>query len=49
MDVHPVAADTIATSFIGLYVSENGATLHDISMCQMGTQLLPATVVSAWL
>ena len=49
VDVNTVAADTIAASFIGSYVSENGATLHDLSVCQMGTQFWPATVVLAWL
>ena len=46
-DVNPVAADTMSTSFMGSYVSENGATSHDISVwCNM-VQLQPATVVSA--
>ena len=49
VDVNPLAEDMIAKSFIGSYVSENGATLHDISVCQMGTQFWPATVVLAWL
>ena len=49
VDVNPVAADKIATSFIGSYVLENGATSHDLYVCQMGTQFRPATVVSAWL
>ena len=49
VDVNHVASDTIATSFIGSYVSENGATSHDLSMCKMGTQFRPATVVSALL
>ena len=49
VDVNPVAADKIATSFIGSYVSKNGATSHDLYVCQMGTQFRPATVVLAWM
>ena len=49
VDLNPVAEDTIATYFIGSYVSENGATWNDLSVCQTGTQLRPATVVLAWL
>ena len=49
LDVNPVAEDTIEKYFIGSYVTENGATYHDLSVCQMGTQFRPATVVSAWL
>ena len=49
VDVSPVSSDTIATSFIGSYVSERGATLHDLSVCLMGKKLRPATMVSAWL
>ena len=49
VDVNPVSANMIATSLIGSYVSENGATLHNLSMCQMGTPFRPATVVLAWL
>ena len=49
MDVNLVAADTIVTSFIGSYVSENGATSHDLYVCPMGTQFRSATVVLARL
>ena len=49
MDVNLVAAYMIAKSFIGSCVSENGATSHDLSVCQMGTQFRPDTVVTAWL
>ena len=49
MDVNPLAADMISTSSIGSYVSKNGATSHDLYVCQMGTQFRPATVVLAWL
>ena len=49
VDVNIVAADTIATSLIGSYMSENGATFHNLSVCQMGTQFRPATVVLVWL
>ena len=49
VDVNNVTADTIATSFIVSYVSENGATSNDLSMCQMGTQFRTATVASTWL
>ena len=49
VDLNPVAADKIATSLIGSYVSENGSTLHDLSVCQMYTQFRPATVVLEWM
>ena len=31
-DVNPVAANTMSTYFMGLYVFENGATSHDLSV-----------------
>ena len=47
--VNPVAADNIATSLIGSYVSENGDTSHDLYVSQIGTQFLHVTMVLAWL
>ena len=45
--MYPVAAETIGTSFIGVYLSENGDTLQLLSVYYMMVQFLPATVVSA--
>ena len=46
-EVYPVAADMIGTSFIGVYLSENGDTSQLLSVYRMMVQFLPATVVSA--
>ena len=46
-EVYPVAAKTIGTSFIGVYVSENGDTSQLLFVHRMMVQFLPATVVSA--
>ena len=48
-DVNLVAADTMSTSFMGLYVSKIGATSHDLYVCCNTVQLRLATVLSAWL
>ena len=47
VDVNTVAAVIIGMFFIGLYVSEKGATSHDLSVYCMIVQFLPTTVVSA--
>ena len=48
-DVYTVAADTIGTSFIGVYFLVNGATSQLQSVYSRMTQFLPVTLVSAWL
>ena len=45
--MYPVASKTIGTSFIGVYLSENGDTSQLLSVYHMMVQFLPATVVSA--
>ena len=42
-----MAADTIGTSFIGLYLSENSDTSQLLSVYFMIAQFLPTTVLSA--
>ena len=44
--MYPVAAKTIGTSFISVYLSENGDTSQFLSVHRMMVQFLPATVVS---
>ena len=46
-EVYHVAANTIGTSFIGVYLSENGDISQLLSVYCMMVQFLPATVVSA--
>ena len=47
VDVNPVAAVIIGMFVMGLNVSENGATSHELSVLCMTVQFLPTTVVSA--
>ena len=48
-DVYPVAADTIGTSFIEVYLLENGATSQPRLLYFRMTQFLPVTLVSEQL
>ena len=48
-EVYPVVAETIGISFIGVYLSEKGATSQLLSVYRSTTQFFPATVVSSWL